>query len=402
MHKVVTYTRNELFAKVWSTPMLQLAKEIGVSDVAIGKACRRAGIPLPGRGYWAKDAKVRRSPELPAIADGRHERISFQVLDVALISPLKTKSPAVPKAQRESIKVPQALRSPHPLVAGTLEASKKQNVDHGRLVLGSKALDVRVSPGSIGRALRLMNALIGASEKEGHEWAISKEGKTIITCQGESMRVELKERIVRREKLPTPTPAPKRRARWEPYVPSWPTVEWTPTTHLTFHIDTYISSGTQRTWQDTKRKTLEDKLSDILAGLPLIAAGIKIVREEREAWNRAYEEKERKAADHARMLEALRLARGRLVGAMQSWEQASRIRLFCEAIENQSAGLPADEAQDVEKWVAWIRLQADQLDPLKQGLLTLRPWSVKVPDHFTGYSSWEKGPEDWWSDSVNG
>ena len=29
----VTYTRNELFAKVWSTPMLQLAKEIGVSDV---------------------------------------------------------------------------------------------------------------------------------------------------------------------------------------------------------------------------------------------------------------------------------------------------------------------------------------------------------------------------------
>ncbi len=214
------------------------------------------------------------------------------------------------------------------------------------------------------------------------------------------MRVELKERIVRKEKLPAPAPAPKRRDSREPYVPSWPTVEWIPTTQLTFHVDTYISSGAQRTWQDTKRKTLEEKLSDILAGLPLIAAGIKIVREEREAWNRAYEEKERKAADHARMLEALRLARGRLVGAMQSWEQASRIRLFCEAIENQTARLPADEARDVAKWVEWIRLQADQLDPLKQGLSKLRPWSVKVPDHFTGHSSWEKRPEDWWCDTV--
>jgi hypothetical protein len=34
--------------------MRQLAQEFRVSDVAIAKACRRANIPIPGRGHWAK------------------------------------------------------------------------------------------------------------------------------------------------------------------------------------------------------------------------------------------------------------------------------------------------------------------------------------------------------------
>jgi len=397
MYKVVTYTRSDLFAKVWSTPMLQLAKEIGVSDVAIGKACRRAGIPVPGRGYWAKDAEQRHKPELSESASPSRDTIKFQVLDVALIGQPKTKAPPVPKPQQNPIKVPQSLQNPHPLVAATLDAAKKRTVDHGRLVLDSKSLDIRVSPDSIGRALRLMNALIKASEKGGYTWAISGEGNTTVAWQGESMRVDLKERLVRREKPRVPAPAPKRRGAWAPYVPSWPTYEWIATSELTLHVDEYITSGAQRKWQDTKRTRLEDKLSDILAGLPLIAAGIKAVRDVREARDRAYAEQARKAADHAKRQEALRLARARLVSSMQCWEQASRIRQFCQAIEGHSAGLPTEEAREIDKWVEWVRLQADLLDPLKQGLPKVRPWEVKVPELFDGYYSPEKLPEDWWS-----
>ena len=396
MYKVVSYKRSDLFAKVWSTPMLQLAKEIGVSDVAIGKACRRAGIPLPGRGYWAKDAKHRQMPELPDSANPGHDTIKFQVLDVALIGQPRPKAPAVSKAQRNAIKVPQSLQNPHPLVAATLDAAKKRTIDHGRLILDSKSLDIRVSPKSIDRALRLMNALIKASEKEGYTWAVSKDGGTTVICQGEAMKVNLKERLTRRVKPPAPLPPATRRGAWAPPVPSWPTYEWISTTELAFHVDERITSGATRTWQDTKHTSLEDKLSHILAGLPLIAAGIKAVREEREARDRAYEERARKEADQARALEALRLARGRLVGAMQSWEEASRIRLFCDAIEKHAAGLPADEAREVRQWAEWIRLQADHLDPLKRGLSRVRPWSVKVPDDFTGYG-WSKPPQDWWT-----
>jgi hypothetical protein len=42
--------------QVWSEPIRQLAKKYGVSDVAIHKHCKKMGIKLPGRGYWAKQS----------------------------------------------------------------------------------------------------------------------------------------------------------------------------------------------------------------------------------------------------------------------------------------------------------------------------------------------------------
>jgi hypothetical protein len=51
-----TWNREQLYEKVWDQPVTKVAKEFGVSDVAIAKVCRKLNIPLPGRGYWAKKA----------------------------------------------------------------------------------------------------------------------------------------------------------------------------------------------------------------------------------------------------------------------------------------------------------------------------------------------------------
>ena len=48
------YDRKDLYEKVWTTPIRTLAREFGVSDVTLGKACKGLRIPIPGRGYWAK------------------------------------------------------------------------------------------------------------------------------------------------------------------------------------------------------------------------------------------------------------------------------------------------------------------------------------------------------------
>ena len=48
------WDRKELYDLVWSQPVTKVAKQFGVSDVAIAKACRKLKVPLPGRGYWAK------------------------------------------------------------------------------------------------------------------------------------------------------------------------------------------------------------------------------------------------------------------------------------------------------------------------------------------------------------
>jgi hypothetical protein len=39
------YNRKELYNKVWKLPMRLLAKEFGVSDVALAKTCKKLHIP---------------------------------------------------------------------------------------------------------------------------------------------------------------------------------------------------------------------------------------------------------------------------------------------------------------------------------------------------------------------
>ena len=46
------FRRDELYRLVWTSPVSEVAARLGVSDVALAKLCRRAAIPIPGRGYW--------------------------------------------------------------------------------------------------------------------------------------------------------------------------------------------------------------------------------------------------------------------------------------------------------------------------------------------------------------
>jgi hypothetical protein len=64
---VVEISREELFRRVWETPMVKLAKEFDISDVGLAKVCRVHNIPLPPRGHWAKllHGKASPTPKLP-------------------------------------------------------------------------------------------------------------------------------------------------------------------------------------------------------------------------------------------------------------------------------------------------------------------------------------------------
>jgi len=42
-----------------------VAKEYGVSDVAIAKVRRKLNVPVPGRGYWAKKQYAHAVPRKP-------------------------------------------------------------------------------------------------------------------------------------------------------------------------------------------------------------------------------------------------------------------------------------------------------------------------------------------------
>ncbi|MCU7376103.1 site-specific integrase [Paucibacter sp. O1-1] len=47
-------TRHALYDRVWATPIMRLAQQLGISDRGLAKICARRNIPTPDRGYWRK------------------------------------------------------------------------------------------------------------------------------------------------------------------------------------------------------------------------------------------------------------------------------------------------------------------------------------------------------------
>ncbi|WP_246699296.1 hypothetical protein [Rhizobium sp. BK456] len=64
-------SREELFA-LWEKPTSEIAKELDLSDVAIGKLCSKLQVPKPPRGYWARMQAGQR-PRRPALVAFREE-----------------------------------------------------------------------------------------------------------------------------------------------------------------------------------------------------------------------------------------------------------------------------------------------------------------------------------------
>jgi len=71
VHSCPAWNRVELYSEVWDQPLVKLSRKYGISDVRLGRVCRKLQIPHPGRGYWAKRAvgqTVERVP-LPEFKD---------------------------------------------------------------------------------------------------------------------------------------------------------------------------------------------------------------------------------------------------------------------------------------------------------------------------------------------
>src|ERR1700704_2520660 len=58
-------TREQLYEKVWSAPTTQVAAELGISDVALAKRCKKLNVPKPSLGYWAKVAAGQKPAKVP-------------------------------------------------------------------------------------------------------------------------------------------------------------------------------------------------------------------------------------------------------------------------------------------------------------------------------------------------
>ena len=160
---VVFLRREQLFESVWGTPTVRLAREFGISDVALAKLCHRRNIPLPPRGYWAKLAAGQSlpRPNLPAPRAGEDRPV--------VVRPV-SKIPAVA--------LPPAGERLHPIAERVRRRLLNYKKDYrGLIFVSERGLPcVSVSPATVEKATLAVHLLL--THAEGFQWTIDKDPDT--------------------------------------------------------------------------------------------------------------------------------------------------------------------------------------------------------------------------------
>jgi hypothetical protein len=348
------WDRDELYGKVWQSPLQKLATEYGISDVGLAKVCRKLEIPLPGLGHWTKIAfghSIPRPP-LPAL---ENVPVLLRQIRSPEIAVLPEDTPELERIKRIALSstpiVTKAMLA-HPFIEKTrqvLNNSPSKNREKIQVSRDLERLDLRVTKNCLSRALRLMAALIHMLEQEGFKTAVEKKTteSTSVVVYGEKVRFGLIERF--RQIKPTPKPTSS--------LYSYSPVTMESTGILSIEVWNYRLGGPQKVWRDREGAKLEQQLPSCVAGMMRIA-----LRERAEA--KARYEKELAARKRVEEVEAelnrVQMEEKRIRTLRQdavAWHRAERLRRYIAAVRESAA-------QDSE-WIVWAECQADRLDPLK-------------------------------------
>lgn len=375
MDKSEQVDRETLYREVWTDPVTVVAERYGLSDVGLAKLCKRLQIPLPRRGYWAKlkaGKKTAKAP-LPTLDPKIAPRVTLSKPSDSEIQAKRVAKENACASRRKAgdIEVPSELDSPHPLVRAAARSLKRRdgwsNVK-GLRSSPEEVLDIEVTRASLDRALLLADTLIKVLVKQDVATTVDAGSKaTFFDVQGTRVRFAITEYVSRSAHQVTPSEQRARERYWKRSLlgdrttdyPTIPQYDYHPTGLLTITLGQWPS----RNFRDTDRSRLEDRLGQVVAGLVSLAAEIKFKEEEKAR----REEQYRQAEERRQLLEA-RFKREEadfknLEAEAASWERATSLRRYIEAVEQRALANYGLTAELVE-WIAWARAKADWLDPL--------------------------------------
>lgn len=371
--------RETLYNEVWSEPVTVVAPRYGLSDVGLAKICRALAIPLPSRGYWAKvkAGRIMSRAPLPKL-----KRQSIESTGPVRLAPEKSAAREAARQSAARVRKEAASRlppevspsPPHPLVrAASKRLHQRDGWSENTLLRSApkEVLNIAVTRESIDRALGIVDTLLKVLTTQGFETEVNSERGTTLFRWSETgtvLEFALTEHVrrTRHEMTPAEERARKRyweRSRWDssmsyPHVPQY---DYTPTGNLTIQMGRWPS----RTWKDTPKTQLEQRLGEVIGGILALA---------QETHAREQEEARRKEA-HRLAVERFEFLTKRRVNEVEhfkqleasaaDWERAARLRSFADAVE-AAARLAGDLSPDQIAWLAWARAKADWLDPLIQ------------------------------------
>jgi len=368
-------TREELYAQVWAEPMTSLAQRYGLSDRGLAKICTRMGIPVPGRGYWARvqSGQVPLQAKLPKIKARQKAVVNLNKRGHILEETKELQDVAGYIASEmhpeNQITVPDALVDPLPVVEKTAKSLRAAGADNHGMVRprAKRCLDIRVGKESIERAERIMDTLLKALDVRGIELIHDEEGEggTQLIVDGETFGFHLEEKA-RREKY-QPTAAEQKKLDEDSYYRyRLPDDRFFPSGKLSLKLDIrWWGRGLRGTWSDGKRQRVENCLNKFIATAYKAAAQKKSARIKRERDERERAEEQRRREILRRQIEQEQKRVDALTAQAKLWQEAQQLRAYVQAA--RSAGyysLPAiTGGRNIEEWCAWALEQANRLDP---------------------------------------
>ena len=421
------YQRDELYAAVWSEPKQQLAKKLGISDVALGRACRKMRVPVPGRGYWARLASGQRLPKqaLPRLRAGDMTEYSVYRWREGPGDPeaeRPNKAP-LPPDEADKIPVPTVLHHLHPLLKKHLDSFGLMEGRFTDFLKSHTCVALWVSPASLDRALRIMSTLFEALEAHGGRIEVTKHepssyglyhakpSRTEVWFGEFSFPFSLKEetKVVMIPPPPPPEAPPKRVSRWdpEPYSrPQEPTKVFQPNGKLIFHFDGRVYRYPSNL-ADSKRCPLEDRLHEIVKAFLDSAEQARLdeIESERREVEAAIERKRREEEDRLRRIEEAR--------QFDLWSRVEDFTLLCRAkdylqsVEGwaRATGVDLQPESEMSHWLEWARnyVTRQECEAVETVLKNQRgpepepyhrPWDPE-PKHSKPWGYWARTYKGW-------
>lgn len=415
--------RSELYAKAWSTPMTQLAAELGISDVGLAKACRRHAVPVPPRGHWARLRAGQTPAQTPLPTPELDIEVHFATTDPEERARQKADERKRVEALNDhaksaiatvSVKFAENLESAHPLVKATqryseripklVEQYKRRGVNawsttnpedrppsdnHGRYRFFHRgSLNITASLDSMDWVLRfhatIFSGLVAGGmvisrrdALEGYRGSQSIPAAIEARLKGETFTIEFTQGY-RRVLLDSAEIARKKKT--EPWTRDF---EYQASEKLTFSISG-TEYGARKSWQGTQQK-LQGQADEIVRTVFQLVPMQVELRKQREAAalvaQRAAEvrvtEQRRVAAKAEQLKQAFLMA-----------EADARIRQleeFLARLDQSTGELAPPYGERAKVWIGVVRKELEAKNPVEDMLLR----SLSIP-------SWSTWPPEWW------
>ncbi|HEY0218895.1 MAG TPA: hypothetical protein VGC26_03875 [Afipia sp.] len=363
-----TFTRQQLHDLIWSAPMREVAKRLGLSDVGLRKHCVKSFVPPPPQGHWNKvhAGQAVKIVPLPPRPPGIPDEISIGQDDYRTDNQRLLAKEPVPPVFDETI---ENLRTRLARNIGIVVASKNLNTPHiafrrefeedARRKLARSTWDPPVLASAFEqRRLRILQGLFYGLARV--DCVASTQGKDVRTI---SISVGRQQVWITLDRLS----AARQRAR---------TADLAGDLLKLAIIDGFQATKERVSWQDNEGSGIEAQLGEIATEIVVTGelqyrehmqwryeTTLKHREELRQQAIRRKLEEEKAERDRLLKLEAERLRR--LVEGAADHRKANDIRNFVTSVMTEAAAKGNDER--VQRWKEWALAQADKIDPVATG-----------------------------------